>query len=49
MKGESGFLYFKIPDNLESLDDSFLVLVLANKDSKNLTVKLPLKGNITAK
>ena len=44
MKGESGFLYFKIPDNLESLDNSFLVFALAN-----LTIKLPLKGAITAK
>lgn len=49
MKGESGFLYFKIPDNLESLDNSFLVFILADKDSKNLTVKLPLRGQITAR
>ena len=49
MKGESGFLYFKIPDDLESLDKSFLVFILADKDSKNLTVKLPLKGQITAR
>lgn len=49
MRGESGFLYFKIPDNLESLDNYFLVVVLADKDSKNLTVNLPLKGNITAR
>ena len=48
MKGESGFLYFKIPDNLESLDSYFLVFALADKD-RNLTVKLPLKGNITAR
>lgn len=47
-KDVSGFLYFKIPDSLESLDNSFLVFVLA-KDSQNLTVKLPLKGTITAK
>jgi len=48
MRGESGFLYFKIPDNLESLDNSFLVVVVS-KESKNLTVKLPLRGTITAK
>ena len=48
-EGVSGFLYFRIPDDLKSLDDSFLVFALADKDSKNLTVKLPLKGAITAK
>jgi hypothetical protein len=44
-KSGSGFLYFKISDDLESLDDYFLIFVLR----KNLTVKLPLKGVITAK
>mgnify|MGYP001559011679 CR=1 FL=1 len=48
-EGVSGFLYFKIPDNLESLDNSFLVFVLTDKDSRNLTVKFPLKGMITAR
>ena len=48
IKGESGFLYFKIPDSLESLDNSFLVVAIS-KESKSLTVKLPLRGAITAK
>lgn len=48
-KEVSGFLYFKIPDNLESLDNSFSVFVLADKDNKSLTFNLPLKGAITAR
>jgi len=45
MKGGAGFLYFKISEDMESRDNSFLVVIL----SKKLTVKLPLQGAITAR
>jgi hypothetical protein len=49
MKNDSGFLYFKIPDDIDSLDSFFLMIFLVDRDGGKLTAKLPLKGQITAK
>ncbi len=48
-KDASGFLYFRMPDDIKFLDNFSLEFVLVDKNSQNLVIRVLLKGQITAR